>query len=230
MLNEVDIFSGYIWDFGCLSQFLLLESEVEGDFEMEGNANDRLTIKKKMNDCSVLGCRLVLILDDLLWVLTDDQLKAALHFADSLSGLLKRATAVTQKVKGARKLEVRRSSSSQSVAAAKFRGARNAVCLSPKISPISATLHFLHHDHASSQSLSAFQEKSKESSGRRKSQQQSACAAARVFARYDVIETSYHFYSDRIDLHLCDDPGGSESIISITNIALVQIGSIVFYP
>ena len=64
--------------------------------------------------------------------------------------------------------------------------------------------------HLSLQSLSAFQEKSKES--RRKSQQSSsaACAAARVFARYDVIETSYHFYSDRIDLHLCDDPGGSE--------------------
>jgi hypothetical protein len=34
------------------------------------------------------------------------------------------------------------------------------------------------------------------------------CAAAKVFARYDVIETSYHLYSDRIDLHLCDDPGG----------------------
>jgi hypothetical protein len=28
----------------------------------------------------------VLILDDLLWVLTDDQLKAALHFVDSISG------------------------------------------------------------------------------------------------------------------------------------------------
>ena len=59
-------------------------------------------------DCSVLGCRLVLILDDLLWVLTDDQLKAALHFADSLTGLLKRATEAAQKIKGARKLEVRR--------------------------------------------------------------------------------------------------------------------------
>ena len=46
-------------------------------------------------------------MDDLLWVLTDDQLKAALHFADSLSGLLVRATEETQKVKGARKLEVR---------------------------------------------------------------------------------------------------------------------------
>ena len=57
-------------------------------------------------DCLVLGCRLVLIMEDLLWVLTDDQLKAALHFADSLTGLLKRATEETQKIKGARKLEV----------------------------------------------------------------------------------------------------------------------------
>ena len=58
-------------------------------------------------DCLVLGCRLVLIMEDLLWVLTDDQLKAALHFADSLTGLLKRATEETQNIKGARKLEVR---------------------------------------------------------------------------------------------------------------------------
>ena len=60
------------------------------------------------SDCAVLGCRLVLIMEDLLWVLTDDQLKAALHFADSLTGLLKRATEESQKIKGARKLEVRK--------------------------------------------------------------------------------------------------------------------------
>ena len=48
----------------------------------------------------------MLIMEDLLWVLTDDQLKAALHFADSLTGLLKRATEESQKTKGARKLEV----------------------------------------------------------------------------------------------------------------------------
>ena len=47
-------------------------------------------------------------MEDLLWVLTDDQLKAALHFADSLTGLLKRATEESQKIKGARKLEVRK--------------------------------------------------------------------------------------------------------------------------
>lgn len=123
-------------------------------------ARCRITIKKKLSDCAVLGCRLVLILDDLLWVLTDDQLKAALHFADSLSGLLKRATEETQKVKGARKLE----------------------------------------------SLSESHIQSKDKAAKKKTQ--SGCVAAKVFARYDVVETSYHFYSDRIDLHLCDDPGG----------------------
>ena len=75
-----------------------------------------------MSDCGILGVRLVTILDDLLWVLTDDQLKAALHFVGSVSGLVKK-----------------------------------------------------------------------------------------TFAKYDVAETSYHFYSDRIDLHFCDDPGGGRS-------------------
>lgn len=57
-------------------------------------------------DCFVMGCRLALLLDDLLWVLTDSQLKAALCFIDSLSGLIKRDTEITRVKKAARKLEV----------------------------------------------------------------------------------------------------------------------------
>lgn len=53
-----------------------------------------------------MGSKLVLILDELLWVLTDSQLKAALHFLDSLSGLIKKADEVVRKKKAARKLEV----------------------------------------------------------------------------------------------------------------------------
>ena len=34
---------------------------------------------------------------------------------------------------------------------------------------------------------------------------------SRTFKKYDVLETSYHFYTDRIDLHFCDDPGGGRS-------------------
>ena len=68
-------------------------------------ARVRITLKKRMSDCGILGVRLVTILDDLLWVLTDDQLKAALHFVGSVSGLVKKATEKTQKVKAARKLD-----------------------------------------------------------------------------------------------------------------------------
>lgn len=53
-----------------------------------------------------MGSMLVIILDDLLWVLTDSQLKAALHFLDSLADLVQKATQVTRKAKAARKLEV----------------------------------------------------------------------------------------------------------------------------
>jgi hypothetical protein len=61
---------------------------------------------KYLADCFIMGSRLVLILDDLLWVLTDSQLKAALHFLDSLTGLVQKATELTRIKKAARKLEV----------------------------------------------------------------------------------------------------------------------------
>lgn len=35
---------------------------------------------------------------------------------------------------------------------------------------------------------------------------------SKIFNKYDVVETSYHFLSQRIDLHLCDDPGGKERL------------------
>lgn len=123
-------------------------------------------------------------MEDLLWVLTDDQLKAALHFADSLTGLLKRATEETQKIKGARKLEVQFS--------------------------FEAFVRDIFIDFPSLQSLSEIQGHSKDKANRNKKANSSANVAAKVFSRYDVVETSYHFYSDRIDLHLCDDPGGSK--------------------
>ncbi|KFM70962.1 UHRF1-binding protein 1-like protein, partial [Stegodyphus mimosarum] len=65
----------------------------------------KMTIKKKLIDCSVIGSRLIFVLDDLLWVLTDAQLVAALHFLQSLSGLVQKATELTQKQKAKQKLE-----------------------------------------------------------------------------------------------------------------------------
>lgn len=39
----------------------------------------------QMKDCNVVGSKLMFLLDDLLWVLTDSQLKAMIEYAQSLS-------------------------------------------------------------------------------------------------------------------------------------------------
>ncbi|KYN40299.1 UHRF1-binding protein 1-like protein [Trachymyrmex septentrionalis] len=130
---------------------------------LTNQARCRITIKKRISDCFVMDCRLVIILDDLLWVLTDSQLKAALHFLDSLGGLIEKATILERKTKAARKLEV----------------------------------------------LPEYQAQISQQS-RTKSQYNTAIS--KIFTRYDVVETSYHFLSQRIDLHLCDDAGGGRSL------------------
>ncbi|XP_075235115.1 bridge-like lipid transfer protein family member 3B isoform X2 [Lycorma delicatula] len=122
----------------------------------------RITIKKRLSDCFVIGCRLLLILDDLLWVLTDSQLKAALHFIDSLSGLIQKDTEVTRKKKAARKLE----------------------------------------------SLPEYQAQMTQQA-RMESTSRSNIEA--MFADYDFIETSYHFWTQRIDLHFSEDSGAGRS-------------------
>ncbi|XP_030383567.1 UHRF1-binding protein 1 isoform X3 [Scaptodrosophila lebanonensis] len=131
---------------------------------LTNHARCRITIRKRLVDCSLLASRLVLILDDLLWVLTDSQLKAALHFVDSLSGLIKAATHATHKSKAARKME---------------------------------TLPEYQAQQAQQQN--------------RLSESVHTTTAQRMFNAFDVRETSYHFFSQRIDLHLCDDEGDGRS-------------------
>ncbi|XP_061388680.1 bridge-like lipid transfer protein family member 3B [Musca vetustissima] len=131
---------------------------------LTNHARCRITIRKRLSDCSLLASRLVLILDDLLWVLTDSQLKAALHFVDSLSGLIKAATHATQKSKAAKKLE---------------------------------TLPEYQAQLAQQQN--------------RQSESSHSNAQQKMFNAFDVRETSYHFFSQRIDLHLCDDEGDGRS-------------------
>ncbi|XP_055916203.1 bridge-like lipid transfer protein family member 3B isoform X5 [Eupeodes corollae] len=131
---------------------------------LTNQARCRITIRKRMSDCSVLASRLVLILDDLLWVLTDSQLKAALHFVDSLSGLIKAATHATQKTKAQKKLET----------------------------------------------LPEYQAQLAQQT-RQQSDLAHTSSTQKMFNAFDVRETSYHFFSQRIDLHLCDDEGDGRS-------------------
>lgn len=73
---------------------------------LTNHASCRIIIKKRLSDSLVLGSCLALILDDLLWVLTDSQLKAALCFVGSLVGLIQKATELTRIRKAARKIEM----------------------------------------------------------------------------------------------------------------------------
>ncbi|KAM6896404.1 bridge-like lipid transfer protein family member 3B isoform 2-T2 [Lycodopsis pacificus] len=51
----------------------------------------RVTLKRRIKDCNVVASKLILILDDLLWVLTDSQLKAMVQYAKSLSEAMERS-------------------------------------------------------------------------------------------------------------------------------------------
>ncbi|XP_031623665.1 UHRF1-binding protein 1-like isoform X3 [Contarinia nasturtii] len=133
---------------------------------LTNEARCRITIKKKLSDCTILASRLVLVLDDLLWVLTDSQLNAALHFVDSLASLIKTSTNLTQKTKAKKILE----------------------------------------------QLPEYQAQITQQSRQQQNSSDAVISAAqRSFNMFDVKETSYHFSSQRIDLHLCDDAGNGRS-------------------
>ncbi|XP_038578015.1 UHRF1-binding protein 1 [Micropterus salmoides] len=51
----------------------------------------RIALKRRIKDCNVLASKLLFILDDLLWVLTDSQLKAIIHYAKSLSEAMEKS-------------------------------------------------------------------------------------------------------------------------------------------
>uniref|UniRef100_A0A674MXB5 Bridge-like lipid transfer protein family member 3B n=1 Tax=Takifugu rubripes TaxID=31033 RepID=A0A674MXB5_TAKRU len=51
----------------------------------------RVTLKRRIKDCNVVASKLILILDDLLWVLTDSQLKAMVQYAKSLSEVMEKS-------------------------------------------------------------------------------------------------------------------------------------------
>ncbi|KAI4898865.1 hypothetical protein NFI96_024168 [Prochilodus magdalenae] len=66
----------------------------------------RIALKRRVKDCNVLASKLLFILDDLLWVLTDSQLKAVIHYAKSLSEAMEKS-AQQRKSMAAESLQLR---------------------------------------------------------------------------------------------------------------------------
>ncbi|XP_019594290.2 bridge-like lipid transfer protein family member 3A [Rhinolophus sinicus] len=51
----------------------------------------QIALKRRTKDCNVVASKLMFLLDDLLWVLTDSQLKAMMKYAESLSEAMEKA-------------------------------------------------------------------------------------------------------------------------------------------
>ncbi|XP_069764416.1 bridge-like lipid transfer protein family member 3B isoform X2 [Narcine bancroftii] len=51
----------------------------------------KVSLKRRLKDCNVVASKLVLVLDDLLWVLTDSQLKAMAQYSKSLSEVIEKS-------------------------------------------------------------------------------------------------------------------------------------------
>ncbi|XP_072172366.1 bridge-like lipid transfer protein family member 3B [Diadema setosum] len=124
----------------------------------------QITIKKRLNDCSLVTSRLQVLLDDILWVLTDSQIKAVILHMRSLNPVIQKAAA-------------------QSKVHAEAAGEATSQ-LQPTEDPTARP-----HNVKTSKELQLLQ----------------------FFERYDVQETSYHFFTKRVDLHLCDEMNRPES-------------------
>ncbi|KFZ48397.1 UHRF1-binding protein 1, partial [Antrostomus carolinensis] len=51
----------------------------------------QISLKRRTKDCNVMASKLMFLLDDLLWVLTDSQLKAMMKYAESLSEAMEKS-------------------------------------------------------------------------------------------------------------------------------------------
>ena len=63
------------------------------------------TLPALSTDCGVIATRVMLLLDDLLWVLTDTQLKAAILYINSLKDMIEKSRQQSKNV-AAEKLDV----------------------------------------------------------------------------------------------------------------------------
>lgn len=136
-------------------------------------ARCRIVLKKRLADCSLVASRLVLVLDELLWALTDAQLVAALHLGHSLAALVRKAAAQGRRHRAASATlptpDYFSSPSGPPPSSQRGGGGGGGGSGAPK-SPL-----------------------------------------VEFFRQHDVLETSYHLFCTRIDLHLCDDMDPKET-------------------
>ncbi|XP_033106989.1 UHRF1-binding protein 1-like isoform X2 [Anneissia japonica] len=121
-----------------------------------------ITMKKKLSDCDIVASKLSVLLDDILWVLTDSQIKAVIMHFRSLNPVIQKSTQQSKAM--ANQKQQTTPVTKQEVDAKRPHNIKNAKEL----------------------------------------------AQLQYFEQYDIHETSYHFCTQRIDLHLCDEMNRAE--------------------
>lgn len=151
------------------------------------HAQCRLTIKKRLDDCSVAAASIFVIFEDILWVLTFAQFISAASFVEYVFTLIKRSpmSKKTGLLDGQSNVNNNSSMNNSSTI--------NSQATAPLISPLSTPIHSgqPHNQLDKAPILTG--------------NMTSASLSEQKFLWYDVVETSLHLYIDKVDAHLYDD-------------------------
>lgn len=155
------------------------------------HAQCRLTIKKQLDDCSVVAARIFVIFEDILWVLTFAQFISAASFVEYVFTLIKRSPV-------SKKSTLLDDQSNSSMSSSSFNLAQSAPLMSPLGTPV-------HRNQMTDKPLLLTGNMS------------SASLTEQKFLCYDLLETSMHLYIDKVDAHLYDDLEISSSAAQSSN-------------
>lgn len=158
------------------------------------HAQCRLTIKKNLDDCSVVAARIFLIFEDILWVLTFAQFISAASFVEYIFSLIKRSP-VSKKTGLLQDNQSGGSSSSSCPTPTPNTPLSHNISMSagpPLISPRNTPQHSSTYKPDGMAPMLT-------------GNLSSASLLEQKFLCYDLIETSLHLYIDKVDAHLYDD-------------------------
>lgn len=142
------------------------------------HAQCRLTIKKKLDDCSVVAARIFVIFEDILWVLTFAQFISAASFVEYIFTLIKKSPV-------SKKTDIFESHNSSTETPSNTTFSTAANLISPINSPMPQSQKDRPQILTGNMSASSLMEQK--------------------FLCYDLVETSMHLYIDKVDAHLYDD-------------------------
>lgn len=166
------------------------------------HAQCRLTMKKKLDDCSVVAARIFVIFEDILWVLTFAQFISAASFVEYIFTLIKRSP-VTKKTgvfDGDSTSITQSNTSSSTNSTAASTSVTSFVNISQSV-PLISPLNTPSHSSNKPQTASTNDNPQVPLTGNLSY----ASLVEQKFLCYDLIETSLHLYIDKVDAHLYDD-------------------------